>query len=98
MFFLKKKVKALEITDQNYNEIVMNSDQPILLDFWNTGCGPCNVLGPFVDNVANNYKGKALVGKVHTSANPMLAQHFKVRSVPRFCFSTMVNSSKDIQG
>jgi len=77
-----KKPKALEVTDQSYNDLVVNSTQPILLDFWAPWCGPCKVLGPIIDELAQEYEGRAVIGKVNVDENPRLAQLYKVKSIP----------------
>ena len=88
MFFWKKKpkVKAKEITDNNFNDVVLKSDKPVLVDFWGENCGPCRVLGPFVDNIANKYKENATVVKLCVNHNPKISRKYKIRSVPTILF------------
>jgi len=73
--------KALEITDANFEE-VMKSEQPILVDFWAEWCGPCKMIGPVVEELAGDYEGKAVVGKVNVDENPAVAAKFGIRSIP----------------
>ena len=73
---------ALEITDANFEEIVLNSDKPVLVDFWATWCGPCRMVGPVIDQVSEEYEGKAVVGKVDVDANQEFAAKYGVRNIP----------------
>ncbi|MCC9137954.1 thioredoxin [Pontibacter silvestris] len=73
--------KAIEITDANFDEIV-NSDTPVLVDFWAEWCGPCRMVGPIVEELAGEYEGKAVIGKVDVDANPQISSKFGIRSIP----------------
>ncbi len=73
--------KAIEITDSNFEEII-NSDQPILVDFWAEWCGPCKMIGPLVEELAGDYDGKAVIGKVNVDENPNVSAKFGIRSIP----------------
>ena len=73
---------ALEITDANFEELVLQSDKPVLVDFWATWCGPCIAIAPVIDELHKEYEGKAVVGKVDVDKNPQTAQKFNVRNIP----------------
>lgn len=77
---------ALEITDANFEEMVMNSDKPVLLDFWAEWCGPCRMVGPIVEEISNDYDGKAVVGKVDVDSNPGISAKFGIRNIPTILF------------
>ena len=73
---------ALEITDANFEELVLKSDKPVLVDFWAAWCGPCRMVGPIIEEIANDYEGKAVVGKVDVDANQEFAAKYGVRNIP----------------
>ncbi|APD05615.1 thioredoxin-2 [Flavobacteriaceae bacterium UJ101] len=86
LFQKSKKVKPLEVTDFNFNEIVLNSEVPVVIDFWASWCQPCHVMLSLISRLAKDYDGKVLVCKINIDQNPKLTQHFKIRSVPTLLF------------
>lgn len=77
---------ALEITDSNFDELVLKSDKPVVVDFWAEWCGPCKMIGPLIDEMSKDYEGKALVGKVNVDQNANVSAQFGVRSIPTVLF------------
>lgn len=73
---------ALEITDQSFEEVVLKSEKPVLVDFWAAWCGPCRMVGPIIEEISNDYEGKAVVGKVDVDANQEFAAKYGVRNIP----------------
>lgn len=73
--------KAIEVTDANFDEII-NSDKPVLVDFWAEWCGPCKMIGPIVEELAGDYEGKAIIAKMDVDMNPQVPAKFGIRSIP----------------
>ena len=73
---------ALEITDATFDEVVLKSDKPVVVDFWAAWCGPCRMVGPIIEEVSVEYDGKAVVGKVDVDTNQEYAAKYGVRNIP----------------
>ena len=73
---------AIEITSENFEQEVLRSDVPVLLDLWAAWCGPCRMVAPVVDELAGDYAGRLKVGKIDVDDQPELAQSFQVSSIP----------------
>lgn len=74
--------KALTFTDDSFEDDVLNSDKPVLVDFWAEWCGPCRMVGPVVEELAGEYEGKARIGKVDVDNNPQTSAKYGIRSIP----------------
>jgi len=74
--------KALEFTDDSFENDVLKADKPVLVDFWAEWCGPCRMVGPIVEEMAGEYEGKAKIGKVNVDENAEIATKYGIRSIP----------------
>ena len=77
---------ALQITTENFEEMVLNSDKPVLVDFWAEWCGPCRMVGPIVDELHTEYEGKAIVGKVNVDDQQEISAKYGIRNIPTILF------------
>ncbi|TRW21521.1 thioredoxin [Flavobacterium zepuense] len=73
---------AQAITDATFEELVLKSDKPVLVDFWAAWCGPCRMVGPIIEEIGHEYEGKAVVGKVDVDANQEFAAKYGIRNIP----------------
>jgi len=77
---------ALEITDTNFDDLVLKSSHPVLIDFWAEWCGPCRMIAPLVEEISKEFEGRAVVGKVDVDNNPGIASRFGIRNIPTILF------------
>ena len=74
--------KVITITNNNFDEVVLNSDKPVLVDFWATWCGPCRMVSPLIEELAEDYSETAVVGKVNVDNESELSSKFRIMSIP----------------
>jgi thioredoxin 1 len=77
---------AVILTDANFGEIVLKADKPVVVDFWAEWCGPCRVIGPIVNEIAEDYHDKVIVGKLDVDANPEVSFTYGIRNIPTILF------------
>lgn len=85
---------TIKITSKNFSEEVENSDVPVLIDFWAPWCGPCKMLTPIIEELAEEYDGKAKIGKFNTDDNPQFVSKFGIRGIPTLIF---FNNGKEVK-
>jgi thioredoxin 1 len=76
----------LHVTDEEFEKVVLQSELPVVVDFWAPWCGPCKMVGPILDKIAKEQDGKLVIAKVNTDENPMWAQHYGVQGIPTMLF------------
>jgi thioredoxin 1 len=76
----------IELTDQNFDEVILHSDKPVIVDFWAEWCGPCRIVGPMVEEIGNEYAEQALVGKLDVDSNPNVTRKYGIRNIPTVLF------------
>ncbi len=79
-------MSELKLTTENFNSEVIESDKPVLVDFYADWCGPCKMMGPVIEEIAKEYEGKIKVGKLNVDNDPEIAQQFNVMSIPTLIF------------
>jgi thioredoxin 1 len=77
---------AIELTDANFDEVVLKSKVPVLVDFWAEWCGPCRMVGPIVEEMSKEYGDKAVIGKLDVDNNPNVSIQFGIRNIPALLF------------
>ncbi len=77
---------ALEINESNFEELVMNSGKPVVLDFWAVWCGPCRMIGPIIEEMHHEYGDKAIIGKVDVDNNNEISVKYGIRNIPTVLF------------
>ena len=77
---------AIELTDSNFDELVLKSEKPVIVDFWAEWCGPCRMVGPIVHEIGEEYPDQAVVGKLDVDSNPGVTQKFGIRNIPTILF------------
>ena len=89
---------TVEFKENSFKEDVLDSNKPVLVDFWAEWCGPCKMLTPTIDEIATEYSDKAIVGKLNVDENPTIAAEYGIRSIPSLLFFKDGEVQKQIMG
>ena len=79
-------MSIVHFTDANFKKEALESDLPVLVDFWASWCGPCKMIAPFVEELAKDYSGRVKIGKLNVDENPKVATHYAIMSIPTLIF------------
>jgi thioredoxin 1 len=77
---------AIVLTDSNFEELVLHSEKPVLVDFWAEWCGPCRIIGPIVNEIGEDFKDQVVVGKLDVDNNPAVSSKYGIRNIPTILF------------
>lgn len=77
---------TVEVNDSNFEEIVLKSEKPVIVDFWAEWCGPCRIIGPIVNELSEEYEGKTIVAKLNVDNNPGTLTKYSIRNIPTILF------------
>ena len=77
---------ALEVNDENFDDVVLKSDKPVIVDFWAEWCGPCRMIAPIIEDISKEYDGRALVTKCDVDSSPRVASKYSIRNIPTILF------------
>ncbi len=91
-------VNTVDFKQDSFQKEVLDSDKPVLVDFWAEWCGPCKMLTPTINEVADDYKDKAVIGKLNVDENPTIAAEYGIRSIPSLLFFKDGKVQKQIMG
>lgn len=90
--------KPVTVTERNFDEVVLKSSVPVLVDFWAVWCGPCRAVAPILDEIANEYDGKLVIAKVNVDEEPALAAQYKITSIPTMKIFNAGREEKNLVG